>query len=264
MKKTLWTVNVDNYEPDITRITYPLLKRYAHKCRADFNIITERKYPEMPPTYEKLQIHELGQDSDWNIFIDSDAIVHPDFFDVTNHLQKDTVCHNANDMAGNRWTYDKYFLRDGRHIGSCNWFAVGSNWCLDLWRPLEDITLAEALENINPAVNELATHIFQCENPQCRYQIPTDSDTEGKICTACNQPTRVKYPKPVITAEHLIDDYVLSRNIAKYGLKFTTVQAIQQKGNIAGMYLWHIYTLTTEQKIEQLKKILTGWGLTKF
>ena len=75
-------------------------------------------------------------------------------FDVTDYLHKNTICHNGRDMAGIRWKYDQYFRRDGRHVGSCNWFTVASDWCLDLWRPLDDLTLEEALANINITIGE--------------------------------------------------------------------------------------------------------------
>ena len=109
----------NNYAPEITELTYPLIKHYAEKIGADFYTITERKFPNMPPVYEKMQIYDLGKkmENDWNIYIDSDALVHPDFFDVTNFIKKDTVVHNGADMANNRWRYDKYFIRDGRNIG---------------------------------------------------------------------------------------------------------------------------------------------------
>lgn len=222
MKKALFTLKVNGYAREITDLTYPLLKKYAHKIGADFHVITRRKFPSLPPVYEKLQIYELGKKYDWSIYIDSDALVHPDMFDVTEFLHKDTVCHNGNDMANNRWRYDKYFRRDGRHIGSCNWFTIASDWCLDLWRPLDDITYEEALENIFPIQEELNT---------------------------------------VITREHLIDDYVLSRNIAKYGLHFTTVMQIMTDYNIPGGYLWHQYTITIAEKIKQMHEILQNWGV---
>lgn len=222
MKKTLFTLNVDGYAPEITALTYPLLKKYAYKIGADFHVITDRKFPSLPPVYEKLQIYNLGQNSDWSIYIDSDALVHPDMFDPTEFIHKDTVCHNGNDMANNRWRYDKYFRRDGRHIGSCNWFTVGSDWCLDLWHPLDDITYEEALDNIFPIQDELNT---------------------------------------VITREHLIDDYILSRNIAKYGLHFTTVMKIMTDYLIPGGYLWHQYTISIEEKIKQMREILQKWGV---
>ena len=225
IKKTIFTLNIDNYEEKITELTYPLLKRYAKKIDADFYIISERKFPDYPPVYEKLQIYKLAQEmeNDWNIYIDSDALVHPDFFDITNHLQKDTVAHNGVDMAGNRWKYDRFFRRDGRHLSSCNWFSIASDWCIDLWKPLDDLTLEEATENITPIVSEVVSGL--------------------------------------IPAGHLIDDYVLSRNIAKFGLKFTTINQIVKDTGDTGNYLWHQYLLSSEDKIMQMKEILNIWKI---
>lgn len=126
VKKTVYTLNVGGYAPEISALTYPLLQAYAQKIGADFHVIRERKFPDWPMDYEKLQIHELAKEhnNDWNIYIDSDALVNPEMFDVTEHLHKNTVCHNGKDLAGIRWKYDHYFRRDGRHIGSCNWFAI--------------------------------------------------------------------------------------------------------------------------------------------
>jgi len=227
LKKTLFTLNVDNYAPEITELTYPLFKRYAAKIGADFHIINERKSPKMPPPYEKLQIYDLGRkmENDWNIFFDADALIHPDMFDVTQFINKDTVCHNGADMANNRWRYDRYFERDKRHIGSCNWFAAASDWCLDLWHPLEDMSYEAALENIFPIQNELNT---------------------------------------VITREHLIDDYILSRNIARFGLKFTTLLQIQEQLKENGTYLWHQYTLPVDEKVKEMRRILAFWEVSDY
>ena len=224
MKKTIYTLRIDGYSPDICALTSPLLKRYAEKIGADLHVISERKWPDYAPVYEKLQIFDLARKhgNDWSIYIDSDALIHPDMFDVTEHLRKDTVCHNGADMAGNRWRYDCYFRRDGRHIGSCNWFTVASDWCLDLWRPLEDLSYAEAVENIFPSRAELDT---------------------------------------VIVRDHLIDDYVLSRNIARFGLKFTTVLQLLKDIGDTGNYLWHAYLIPPGEKVRQMRNMLRTWGL---
>lgn len=225
-KRVLYTLNIDNFAPEITALTFPLMKHYAHKIGAEFQVITERKFPDFPPVYEKLQIFELGRDIDWNIYVDADALIHPDMFDPSSHLNKDTVCHNGNDMSGNRWRYDRFFRRDGRHVGSCNWLTVASDWCIDLWKPLDDLTLAEALENIFPIVQE--------QNSECF----------GK--------------------DHLIDDYTLSRNISKFGLKFKSVQTIQKDLNDHGNYLWHAYTLPRAEKVRQMKEVMRAWGIENF
>lgn len=227
-KKTIFTLNVDGYSPEITDITYPLIKRYAKHIDADLHIIKDRKFPDWPVTYEKLQIYELAQqmENDWNIYIDSDALIHPETLDWTLHLKRDTVAHNGADMGGVRWKYDRFFQRDGRNIGSCNWFTIASDLNIELWKPLDDLTLEEALENINPTVEEINT---------------------------------------VITPEHLIDDYTLSRNIAKYGLKFTTFKDIlKEVGLPDANFFWHLYTIPTDQKVTGMKKILENWKLQKY
>ena len=247
IKKTVFVLNVDNYAPEITELTYPLIKYWANKIGAEFYEIKERKFPDWPVTYEKMQIHELAKqlNSEWNIYVDSDTLIHPETIDWTSFLSKNTVAHNGSDMANIRWKYDEYFYRDGRNIGSCNWFTIASDWCLDLWKPLE-ISLEEALTNIFPTVNEYNT------------------DT---------------------TQRHLIDDYTLSRNIAKYGLKFKKLQTLQEELNMADAYFhWHTYAHTNEEKIngwiqriwnekEQkfidtkvhgIKEVLDDWNIPKF
>lgn len=222
---TIWTLNVNDYCPEITELTFPAMKHWAHKIGADFNVITERKYPDFPPVYEKLQLHTLGRDSEWTVYLDADAIVSPEMFDPTEHLAKNEVLHWGADMAGNRWRYDDYFRRDGRHIGSGNWFTVASNWCLDLWHPLDDLTLDQAKENIFPTVPELRAGI-----------------------------------KP----EHLIDDYTLSRNIARYGLKvFTFIELLKSVGRekeAFNTYFWHTHLATPAEKLIGIRESLRVWN----
>jgi hypothetical protein len=224
MKKTLFTLNVDGYSPEITEITYPLLKYWANKIGAEFFIIDKRKFPGWPVTYEKLQIYELAKEmrNDWNIFVDSDAIIHPETLDWTLYLNKDTVAHNGNDFANIRWRYDDYFRRDGRNFGSCNWFTIASDWCIDLWKPLE-ISAEEAISNIFPTVTELNT---------------------------------------VIVPDHLIDDYALSRNIAQFGLKTKTLGTIvKELGFTNANFHWHIYTVKTEEKVKMMQELLDQWKI---
>lgn len=226
MKKMIFTLNVDGYAPEITEITYPLLKRYARKIGASFNVISERKFPGWPPVYEKLQIGEItkGDRDFWAIYIDSDALIHPETPDWVEYVPRDHVAHNGSDFASIRWTYDKYFQRDGRNIGSCNWFTIASDLCAsDLWRPLDDLTFEEAVQRIHPTVEELAT---------------------------------------IVQREHLIDDYTLSRNIARFGLKHTNLRDIQTNlGFKDAFFHWHIYTVGIEEKVARMKDTLKTWKL---
>ena len=226
-KKTVYTVCVDNYEPAIRELTYPLLKHWAAKIHADLHVIDQRKHPDWPITMEKLQIYDLARErgDDWAIYFDSDALINPEYFDPTELLTRDTVCHNGRDFANVRWVYDSYFRRDGRNIGSCNWHSIASSWCLDLWH-WPDIPLAEALKNIHITVQE---HL----SGQCK-------------------------------TEHLIDDYSLSRNIARFGLKFTTLIDLCKTAGFTtpdgrgfNPFLWHIYASPTEEKLRRMLMILS-------
>lgn len=224
LKKTVFTVRVDNFAPEICDLTYPFIKRWANKIGADFHEITERKFPHLPPPCEKLQIYRLAQEmeNDYNIYIDADAFVHPEAPDFTLLLDKDTVMHHGKDMAAIRWKYDRYFLRDGRHIGSANWFTIASDWCIELWKPIDDLSVEEILANINPTPKELISGV---------------------------------------DAPHLIDDYTLSRNIAKYGFKTTTVL---EKHPLIGLtqmqcFFWHEYQIPREKKAKKLKEIASAF-----
>jgi len=222
--KAIYTLNIGmNYAPEICALTYPLFREYAAKIGADFVIIDERQFLEWPIVYEKLQIHKRGRAYDWNIYFDSDCLIHPDLFDLTEAILKDTILQNSQDYAGNRFVYDEYFRRDGRHIGACNWFTVASKWCLDLWKPLDDLTLEEAVKRI---------HIISAEK------------------------------KAGIENEHLIDDFVLSRNIARYGLKQQTFsQLLVALNRQMDEYFWHTYTFTIEEKVKGMQETLARWGL---
>jgi hypothetical protein len=229
-KKTIFTLNVNGYSKEITDITYPLIQRYADKIGANLHTITERKFPEFPPVYEKLQIYELAQqmENDWNIYIDSDALIHPECIDYTAQIPKSVILHNAFDMAAIRWRYDRFFLRDGRNIGSANWFAVASDWCIELWKPLDDLNYEQALKNIDTSVVEMNSN--------------------------------------VVVPSHLIDDYVLSRNIAKYGLKAKSVHSLMLDlgfGKDEGFF-WHQYIMNNESKVKNMINVLEQWQVEKY
>lgn len=227
--KRLYTLNVDNYPKEITDITYPFIKYWANKIGAEFYIISERKFPGYPRDYEKIQIYDLAREGghDWNIYIDGDAIMRPETPDWTFFLPKNVIAHFGLDLACARFRPDHIFKRDGRNHGSANWLAFGSNWCLDLWHPLEDISLEEAVDSIRPTAREL----------------------EGGT-----------------TREHLITDYTLSRNIARYGLKATTIMQLskEQMHRDADTYFFHQYSMPLEQKITELKERIKTWKLEDF
>lgn len=228
MKKTLYTLCVNNYAPEIQALTFPLLKHYAAKINADFQVITERKYPEMPVTFEKFQVGEMALErgDDWAIFFDADTLIDPEMFDITNHIPMDTVFHNGKDFNGIRWTWDNYMRRDGRGIGSCTWCVGASAWTVeDLWMK-PTIPLNEILGNIHITVGE---------------------HNSGNCHT-----------------EHLIDDYLLSRNIARFGLGFKTISEVcwdlgvrGPNGTQISPWLWHLYTIPNDVKVKRMLGVLS-------
>ena len=137
IKKTVYTVCVNNYLPEICSITIPTIQAYAGKIGANFHLITERKFPEFPPTYEKMQVFELGVDNDWNILIDADIILSKNMPDLTLRISPFYVATYMLYQADLLFSADPYFLRDGRRIGVCTNFVVTSKMCHDVWTPLE-------------------------------------------------------------------------------------------------------------------------------
>jgi hypothetical protein len=225
-KKMLVTLAIDNYAPAITSITFPLLKHWAQKHRYDFHVITERKLSQTaPPVMEKFQCYHLIQkhECEYMIFIDADAMVHPDMYDPWEHIPKDHCFHNGHDMCNLRWTIaeDRFFKRDGRMLAGGNWLTGATDLTYDIWAPHDDLTIEQAIKNITPIVIE---------------------------------------KKTVIEASHLVDDYLTSRNIAKYGLKFTEIQEVSKRLGV-NPYMWHQYVIGVEEKTVMMQKVLKEWGL---
>lgn len=221
--KKIYTLNINNYAPEIRDITYPLIKHYANKIGAEFVEITERKHPDKPPVYEKFQLYEFAKENDWTIYLDADTLVHPETIDWTDYISKDTVLFNGKDFASIRWRYDNFMRRDGRNIGACTWNVTCSNWTYDLWTLPEDYN--ESIENIFPTVHELNT---------------------------------------VVERTHLIDDYTLSKNIARFGLKHKCIMDLQKELLPESNFYWHIYTEPIEEKVKQMKETIEKWGLKRY
>jgi hypothetical protein len=236
MKKAIFTLDI-NYPKEITNITFPFLKRYANKIDADFCVINTRKYSkDYPFGYEKFQLKNLIREYnlDWAIFFDPDMLVHPDFVDITSMVNKDTIISHVHFFASLRYKYDNDFLRDGRHIGIPSYFFACSDWCSDcLFDHDFKSDLKMAIEKIVPTVHDTKT-------------------------------TRGDYKKGL-----WIDDYLLSKNIAKYGLKISTVKKMFEDSmnekhvriSPVDKFLYHPYNLNYENKAKNLTEKLTEWEL---
>lgn len=224
MKKTLYTLNIGNYAPEMMKLTMPLMQRYASKIGADFQVITKRQFPDFPIPYEKFQISKLCKENndEWSYFFDADTLIHPDFWDPTEVISKDITVSNGTDFVPIRFKTDNYFRRDGRMIGKGNWLGIASDWCnQDYFSPLHDLTPKEATQRITPTISELMT---------------------------------------VIEPQHLIDDFTVSRNISRFGLKHILIPDISENAKVRQGNLWHQYLMPIDQKTFYMKKQLLIWA----
>jgi hypothetical protein len=224
MKKTIFTLNINDYAPEIRRLTRPLLERYAKYAGYDIYDIDTRSFPGWDVDIEKLQIYHLMEHMDVNFawYIDSDALIHPDLPPIDVLCPRTHCGHPGHDLAPIRWRYtdDGYFQRDGRHIGSCCWNIFGWDWTRDIFHPPDDITFEDAVSNI---------------------RITEEERRSG-----------------VITREHLVTDYIVSRNIARYGLKFFSLYEVLHR---SGTFFHHEYTKPVDEKIVILRDKIKEWKL---
>lgn len=223
----IYTIRINDYAPELTDLTFPLMRHWASKIGARVEVIDKRLFEPWPISFEKFQtpMRALDAHAEWAYTVDADTLIHPDWFAVHEVIGKDTVAHNGKDFNPIRWTQDKYFRRDARYIGSCSWFTVASDWCYeDLWHFPEQ-SYEETLAAIHPTGGEMGSGLI---------------------------------PK-----EHLCDDYTLSRNIARFGLKYTTfIEICKDRIAVQGNpLLWHHYQVSNETKFARMCAAMVAWGV---
>lgn len=222
MKKTIFTLNIDGYASDVAKLTYPYMKMYADKIGAEFVEINKRKFPGYPVIYEKFQIYELTKDNDWGLFFDADTLINPKLFDITEVVPMDTVSSLGINPLEGHYDLDEYFLRDGRRMSVGSCMTFASSLCREMWEPITDLTLLEILSRFHPWHNE----------------------------------ELIGY-----TREFLIDDYLISRNIAKYHLKYKSLRDFLREQNMNDYdFIYHQFGLPKEKKIKEIKSRLAAWG----
>ena len=187
MRKLIHVVNINDFFPELFALTYPTIRSYAERNGYMINMITERKFPDYPINYEKMQVYEDGKDAEVNILCDADMLIHPEFPEVTELLKRDSIAFNDNYNISWKYHVDRirYFMRDGRDVGIATNFVVSSDWTHDVWEPL---SLSQK------DIEDLAKK----EN----------TDTGGADGRGWG---------------HYADEFALSYNMAKYGLKYTGV-----------------------------------------
>lgn len=139
--KCVHVLATKDYAPELCAVTIPTIRAYADKIGADFNLISERKFPDFPVNYERMQIYEAGKGYEWNLNIDADMVLGRGLPDITIDAPKDfvrIVMHfNATEyfnIEGNI-----FFSRDGRQAGIVDAFLMTSHWTHDIWSPLPGV-----------------------------------------------------------------------------------------------------------------------------
>lgn len=140
--KKVFVLNINNYMPELCAITMPTINRYAEKIGVKLEIVSDRKYPEWPVTYEKMQLYDLAKELEWAILIDADTVILKDMPDVTNISNNIIGIHMAYDsdkiLPSN---YD--FIQDRRNVGVATNFMVVPHACHEIWTPSD-----EGVENV--------------------------------------------------------------------------------------------------------------------
>ena len=184
MRKLIHVVNINNFFPELFALTYPTIRAYAERYGYMINMITERKFPDYPLHYEKFQVYEDGKEAEVNILCDADMLIHPEFPDVVTRLRRDSIAFNDNYNISYKYHVERipYFMRDGRDVGIATNFVVTSDWTHDAWEPIP--LSAKDIEDL------------------AKKEVTEGGGSEGRGWG------------------HYADEFALSFNLAKYGLKY--------------------------------------------
>ena len=184
MKKAIWIGNINNaYNPEILEMTLPLFKQYAHKCKADLNILTERKFSDWHITYEKAQVFDSGREYFWNMVMDTDILIHPNCPNLFERVPDFLVGLRDSYPADGSFYMNQYFYRDRRKVGISGVFAMASIYCHDFWE-----ILPNNQEDYLPLIH-----------------------------------MRPEERERGVDPAHFITEYWLSNNLAKFGLNYTGI-----------------------------------------
>ena len=220
-RKIIHIVNINNFFPQLFALTYPTIRAYAEKYGYMINMITERKFPDYPLHYEKFQVYEDGKEAQVNILCDADMLIHPEFPDVVTRLRRDSIAFNDNYNISYKYHVERipYFMRDGRDVGIATNFVVTSDWTHDAWEPIP--LSAKDIEDL------------------AKKEITESGDgSEGRGWG------------------HYADEFAISFNMAKYGLKYTGVTWEDW------MRPWLVHTGTgnKQESLEIARRTLSQWA----
>ena len=172
-------LNIGNFFPELTELTYPTIEAFAKRIKSDINIITKRKISPDNVLAEKIQVYEDGKEYDYNIFLDLDLLIHPQCYNPFQNIPKLHVAFKDAYYADEFFKLDEYFKNDDRNVGASACCVFTTRETHHIWKPIDDLTLEQINNNI-------------------------------------------------LQDRKNIDEYTLSRNLAKYSIKYTAAYPIEQ------------------------------------
>ena len=219
MKKLLVTLNINDYDKEITELTFPYMKEYAQNIGADFHIIKERMYPNFPLMLEEFQMYKFAEIYDWIIFLDGDCLINPKGVDVTTLVEEDRVLLARHASPTHHYYPDNIEGKYNLKYYAPFFFLVFHKNCRDCVKPYE--------------------------NPYDYYKYINLNSTHPEMEMYMNMRTHLSEKEIKGT---LIDEFLLTLNLHRYNIKTASLQGYSPCHNIIA----HI-SAERDVKIKHLK-----------
>ncbi|MBU3621118.1 glycosyltransferase [Polynucleobacter sp. CS-Odin-A6] len=125
---------------DICKISHPLLREYAKKCKAEFIVISERKVNIGLFHNEIFQLYDLLKEYNRICLIDSDVIIKPDTPNIFEVVPNSKIASVFEDYGSRKKSRQKLINSIQNKYGDINWKSgyinTGFFVCSDLHRDI--------------------------------------------------------------------------------------------------------------------------------
>jgi hypothetical protein len=219
MKKLLITLNINDYDKEITGLTFPYMKEYAQNIGADFHIIKQRKFSNFPLMLEEFQMYKFAEIYDWIIFLDADCLINPKGVDLTTLVEEDRVLIAKYNSPTHHFYPENVEGNYNLQYYAPFFFLVFHKNCRDCVKPYE--------------------------NPYDYYEYINLNSTHPEMEMYMNMRTHLSEEEIKGT---LIDEFLLTLNLHRYNIKTASLQEDFPESSIIS----HI-SAERDVKIKQLK-----------
>lgn len=121
MKKLLIATRADNSIKEITDVTHPIIRSYAHRCKADFLILSDPSPTPVNEAYRIMITKTLLEEYGRVLHIDSDVIINKDCPNLFGIVPEDYIGTVLEDV-GSRQAMRKDLIRQAqRRWGYIGW-----------------------------------------------------------------------------------------------------------------------------------------------